>query len=169
MKKIIALTFIGFLTFSVTAHAGDVWDMSESPVYKEKAAGMFGRGLLNVATSFIDMPVQLVAGASTADNPFLGTVGGFASGAACTVLRAGSGVIDVASFWVPGFHGVPVSRSYENCLDFSGGQEETVPSLPTSKYTPPPAPQIFKKAEPASSAAPFQPTDQDSRMKYVKK
>jgi hypothetical protein len=42
-----------------------------------------------------------------------------AGGLGCTALRASSGIVDVALFWVPGFNGFPVARSYDNCLEES--------------------------------------------------
>ena len=92
-----------------------VHEAAESPLYGRKAGGMLGRGLLNIATSFVDLLVNTV-NETKAGPPFVGTLTGLAKGAGCTVLRAGSGVIDVATFWVPGFNGAPVSDSYENCL-----------------------------------------------------
>ena len=112
---------------------------------------MLGRGLLNVVTCFVDMPVQMVKGAQESKPEFMGAIGGFAKGAACTVLRAGSGVIDVATFWIPSFHGLPVGRRYENCLDF-GPKAET--------YGPPTT--VYQGG--ASNVAPA-----PSRMKYIKK
>ena len=125
--------------------------MADSPKYGEKLGGMLGRGLLNVATCFVDMPVQMVKGAQETKPEFIGAIGGFAKGAACTVIRAGSGVIDVATSWIPGFHGLPVSRSYENCLDFSGRSGETYGAPPTTVY--------------GGGAAP----SDNSRLKYIKK
>jgi hypothetical protein len=87
---------------------------------------------------------------------------GVAKGAGCGVLRLGSGIVDVATFWVPGFNGLPVSDSYDNCLAVgaSSGQKmgwmpppEPFPAapepviselpviLPSASQPPPPAPQ----------------------------
>ena len=163
MKKVIAFSVACCLIFSLNAYAKNVWDLAESDTYGEKAGGMFGRGLLNAATCFIDMPVQAVAGARENKPEFIGAVGGFAKGAVCTILRASSGIIDVATFWVPGFHGIPVSRSYENCLDFGGREERTAVAPVPSAYVPPPMPRVVQ--QPVAGAA----TTEDSRMKYVKK
>lgn len=152
MKKALVFGTLFCFIFSYTAQAKDVWEMAQSPVYKEKAGGMLGRGLLNVATSFVDIPVQTVKGAQEGKPEFIGAVGGFAKGSVCTVLRAASGVIDVATFWVPGVNGVPVSRSYENCLAAQAGS-----------YAP--EATVYQSGVPAaSSVAPA-----ESRLKYVKK
>jgi putative exosortase-associated protein (TIGR04073 family) len=166
MKKVALLTTIFCLVFSVSAFAANknVWDMANSDKYGEKAGGMLLRGLLNVASSPIDMPVQAVKGAQKNKPEFIGAVGGFASGAVCTILRASSGIIDVTTSWVPGFHGLPVSRSYENCLDFGDEPKLAKPS----RYTPPPAPRM-QQAAPQPVRAQTPPPAQDSRSKYIKK
>ena len=117
MKKVFVLGILSCFFFSTTLEAKDIWEMAGSSNYGEKAGGMLGRGLLNATTCFVDIPVQMVNSAQKHKPEFLGAVGGLAMGSACTVLRAASGVIDVAGFWIPGFNGVPVSRSYVNCLE----------------------------------------------------
>lgn len=137
------------------AYAGDdVWTMAQSEKYGTKAGGMLGRGLVNAATCFVDIIVQTVNG--TQDGPpFVGTLTGLGGGIGCTALRATSGVLDVATFWVPGFNGIPVSRSYDNCMDMeSEGQ-----------------PAAFKEAQvPAEPlAAPVAPAPTHNPNDYVKK
>ena len=176
MKKGIVLILFACIAFSANAYARNMWEMAESDVWKEKAGPMLGRGLLNVITSPIDMPVQLVKGAKEKDPAIMGGIGGFATGAACTVLRAASGIVDVAFFWAPGFNGVPVSRSYENCLEqrSSSSYRAVAPSRAT-QYTPPapvrrappPPPKAVVTPPPAPKKAP-EPVKQDP-MKFVKK
>lgn len=156
MKKAILFGALFCFIFSMTAQAKDIWEMAESPKYGEKAGGMLGRGILNAATCFVDIPVQTVNGAKEGRPEFLGAVGGFAKGAVCTVLRAASGVIDVAGFWVPGFNGVPVSRNYENCLSFPA-------RAPAPAYVP--TTTVYQQTAPASQAV----APAESRLKYVKK
>jgi len=155
MKKVVVVSMIFCFIFSFSAQAKNVWEMADSPKYGEKAGGMLGRGLLNVATCFVDIPVQTVKGAQETKPEFIGAVGGFAKGTVCTVLRAASGVIDVAGSWVPGFNGLPVSRKYENCLDYSGQQAAT--------YAP--AADVYQGTPQASSSV----VPAESRLKYVKK
>ena len=138
--------------FSFSAQAKDLWEMADSPKYGEKAGGMLGRGILNAATCFVDLPAQTVKGAQ--EKQFLGAVGGIATGATCTVLRAASGVIDVAGFWIPGFNGLPVSRNYDNCLDFGAKPQ-------TATYTPPAT--VYQGQE-SQAVVPA-----ERRLKYVKK
>ncbi len=141
MKKVtLALALVFAMIFSPIAFAqeGDLWSMANSPEYGKKAGGMLGRGVLNFATSFVDIIVQTVNG--TQDGPpFVGTLTGLGSGLACTALRATSGALDVVTFWVPGFNGIPVSRSYSNCLE---PEEESAPAgfaeptpVPTQSFT----------------------------------
>jgi putative exosortase-associated protein (TIGR04073 family) len=104
-------------------------------------------GVLNVGTCFVDVVVNTVNG-TKAGPPLVGTLTGAAKGLGCGVLRAASGVVDVATFWVPGFNGIPVSDSYEDCLlmgapAFHGGAsvEPSEPALeawtmPTTSESP---------------------------------
>ncbi len=117
MKILLALLVCAFLLIPVS-FAKDTWEMAQSDVYKEKVGGMLGRGLLNVATSPVDIVVQTVNRTKT-ETPFIGTLTGMAGGLGCTALRASSGIVDVALFWVPGFNGFPVAKSYDNCLEES--------------------------------------------------
>ncbi len=153
MKKALVLSVLFCFIFSFTAQAKNVWEMAESPKYGEKAGGMLGRGLLNAVTCFVDIPVQTVQGAKKNKPEFIGAVGGFATGTVCTILRAASGVLDVATFWVPGFNGIPVSRGYENCL-------ATSETAAAPAYAPPTT--VYQQATPA-------PSHTEGRMKYIKK
>ena len=154
MKKALVFGILFCFIASYTAQADDVWQMAQSKSYGRKAGGMLGRGLLNAVTCFVDIPVQTVAGAKKNKPEFMGAVGGFATGTVCTILRAASGVLDVATFWVPGFNGLPVSRSYENC--FAASAEPAA-----SAYVPPPT-TVYQQATPA-------PSSYEGRMKYIKK
>ena len=114
-KVLLALVICAFLLVPMS-FAKDVWENAQSDLYKEKVGGMLGRGFLNVATSPVDIFVQTVDKTKT-DPPLIGTLTGMAAGLGCTALRASSGIVDVALFWVPGFNGFPVARSYDNCLE----------------------------------------------------
>ena len=156
MKKgVLLLTIFLAFVFVPKAFAEEtVWDMARSEQYGKKAGGMLGRGLLNAVTCFVDVIVQTVEG--TQDGPpFVGTLTGLGGGIACTALRATSGVLDIATFWVPGFNGIPVSKNYSNCLEL----EETAP-----EYTEP-APEA-----PATAPAAYEkPAESHNAMDYVKK
>jgi putative exosortase-associated protein (TIGR04073 family) len=115
LKRLGCLFLILAMTTS-NAHAADIWTMAESPSYGRKAAGMFGRGLINIVTSPVDLIAQTVDKTKSGP-PIIGTLAGIGSGLGCMVLRIGSGAVDVVTFWVPGFNGFPVARSYSNCLE----------------------------------------------------
>lgn len=145
MKKIAFLLILSLLLVpSVWAKdsVDDVWRAANSPVYGTKFGGMLGRGLLNIVTSFVDIIVHTVEG-SKAGPPIVGTLTGVGSGLGCTALRLTSGALDVVTFWVPGFNGFPVARSYSNCLEFEEG-ELAVPQDTTD--------QAVSEPEPASAA-----------------
>lgn len=164
MKKgigLIAFAFALFMAQNVFAQQDSVWDMAGSDQYGKKVGGMLGRGLVNVATCFVDVIVQTVNG--TQDGPpFVGTLTGLGSGIACTALRVTSGALDVITFWVPGFNGIPVSKSYSNCLEW---EEEKAPASfsEPEMAAPAAAPVIAPVTEPQSSKRKHNPLD------YVKK
>jgi putative exosortase-associated protein (TIGR04073 family) len=108
------------VTQPVWAARTQVHEAAESQEYGRKFGGMIGRGLLNGATCFVDVLVNVV-NETKAGPPFVGTLTGLAKGTGCGVLRLGSGVVDLVTFWVPGFNGFPVSDSYDNCLASAGG------------------------------------------------
>ncbi|HNX68385.1 MAG TPA: hypothetical protein PLL75_02680 [Candidatus Omnitrophota bacterium] len=114
-KVLLALAACAFLLVP-QGLAKDVWEMAQSDVYKEKSGGMLGRGFVNALTSPVDIFVQTVD-KSKKGPALVGTLTGMAGGLGCTALRASSGIVDVAFFWVPGFNGFPVAKSYENCLE----------------------------------------------------
>ena len=144
---------------SFAAQGESIWQMAKSDQYGKKAGGMFGRGLVNAATCFVDLIVQTVNG--TQDGPpFIGTLTGLGGGLGCTALRATSGVLDVATFWVPGFNGIPVSKDYANCLDL----EEETPAVAAAEQ---PA-YVAPVASPTPVVEERQAPKHDP-MEYVKK
>ena len=157
MKKITLLLMVlmGLLLTQNAFANENVWEMANSPQYGKKVGGMLGRGLVNVATCFVDLIVQTVEG--TQDGPpFVGTMTGLGGGLGCTALRVTSGALDVLTFWVPGFNGIPVSKSYENCLAM---EEETTPTAATTVTEPAAAPVVAAKAS----------SPKQDRMEYIKK
>lgn len=162
--------------------AGDVWESAKSDVYKKKVGGMLGRGLLNAATSPVDIVVQTV-NKTKSEPPLIGTLTGMAGGLGCTALRASSGIVDVALFWVPGFNGFPVSRSYNNCLEeeSEASVQPTQPVMITQTQIQPvtttysePAPQqpivtVSQETAPASEATPLVVAKKHDAYDYVKK
>ncbi|MBI3312887.1 MAG: hypothetical protein HYZ83_01440 [Candidatus Omnitrophica bacterium] len=116
-KSIFIFALLSVLFFASQAYAGDdVWTMAKSEKYGTKFQGMLGRGLLNVATCFVDLIQHTVEGTQEGP-PLVGTLTGLGSGIGCTALRVTSGALDVLTSWVPGFNGFPVAKSYSNCLE----------------------------------------------------
>ena len=145
MKRIVSLVVASFLLISPSAWARTAaHDAAESPQYGRKAGGMIGRGILNVATCFVDPIVHLV-NKTKAGPPLVGTLAGIGSGLGCGVLRLGSGAVDIVTFWVPGFNGFPVSDSYENCLAGVGSGASA--ASPQPAYMP--APTTFAPESPS--------------------
>lgn len=101
---------------------------AESDNYLEKALGMFGRGSSNVLAGWAELFIQPWNWSQNSPamvGPFLG----LCVGAAYAVLRTGSGVVDLATFWVPGFKGLPMPRRVlgTHCIhDFQTEAEEVV-------------------------------------------
>ena len=159
-KQILIMAAILSILFApcVFAQEQTVWDQAKSEQYGTKAGGMLGRGLLNAVTCFVDLIVHTVDGTQQGP-PFVGTLTGLGSGIGCTVLRAGAGVLDVDTFWVPGFNGIPVSRSYHDCL-------EEDPAAPAQAATPAYAPASSTYAAPAE---PVVKKRRHNAMDYVKK
>ena len=164
-KKMIfgLILFILALTPCVFAE-DDVWNMAQSEKYGTKLGGMLGRGLVNVATCFVDVIVHTVEGTQEGP-PFVGSLTGLGSGIACTALRVSSGALDVATFWVPGFNGIPVSRSYSNCLEY---EEEALEPAPVAPMAVTPAEPMVVAPQPIAAPAPVEEKKRDA-YDYVKK
>ena len=172
MKKIVTFLFLSLIILSPSLWAkearDDVWVAANSEVYGTKVGGMLGRGLLNAVTCFVDVIVHTVEG-SKQGPPVVGTLTGLGSGIACTALRATSGVLDIATFWVPGFNGFPVSRSYSNCLDFEEEKElAPAPEAATPYMQPAPVPAA-PAPNPEQYVKPAAPAQHHDRLDYIKK
>ena len=138
-KTVVGVAILLLLTQSAWATRMPVHEAAESPDYGRKFGGMIGRGVINVATSFVDLLVNVVNETRNGP-PVVGTLVGLGKGAGCTTLRALSGGVDLVTFWVPGFNGFPVSDSYENCL----APAAAVPGAVSSP--------VYPSVEPPSSA-----------------
>ncbi len=77
--------------------------------YLKKTAGMFGRGFSNVSFGWADIithPFRWTRNAPLG----LGTAMGLVMGPVVGVLRTTSGAIDLATCWVPWWHGIPMKK-----------------------------------------------------------
>jgi putative exosortase-associated protein (TIGR04073 family) len=166
LKVLVALLVCAFLMIPMS-FAKDTWEMAQSDVYKEKAGGMLGRGFINAATSPVDIFVQTV-NRTKEGPPLVGTLTGMAAGLGCTALRASSGIVDVALFWVPGFNGFPVARSYDNCLEEPAAQPTPAPVV--AQPVVPAAPQpLVTVSEPQPTPAVKHVGKKHNPYDYVKK
>lgn len=68
--------------------------MADDPIHKA------GRGVVNVLTSWIEIPKQLHLG-SQEDNPIVGVAMGVAKGVSLAVLRVGVGAYEAVTFALP--------------------------------------------------------------------
>ena len=161
MKKVTMWLFLFSFVLTPLLWADDVdtvWQAAKSPVYGTKVGGMLGRGLLNVATCFVDVIVHTVEGTKQGP-PVVGSLTGLGSGIGCTALRVTSGALDVVTFWVPGFNGFPVSRSYSNCIESEQEELEVKPHE---------LPPVAPAHNPEDYAKPAAPVSHDA-YDYVKK
>ena len=148
-----------------------VHEAAESQDYGRKFGGMIGRGVLNVATSFMDILVNVVDETRTGP-PLVGTLTGVAKGAGCGVFRLASGAVDLVTFWVPGFNGFPVSDSYSDCMATSAASAPAA-STPRSaagasepageSWSPPPMEPAPRLSEPAPASVPSPHTSTKKR------
>ncbi len=67
---------------------------AQDPIHKA------GRGLVNILTSWIEIPKQIHLGAQE-DNPLTGIGMGLVKGAGLTILRGGVGVYEAVTFPLP--------------------------------------------------------------------
>jgi putative exosortase-associated protein (TIGR04073 family) len=166
-KVLVALVICAFLLVPMS-YARDTWEMAQSDSYKEKTGGMLGRGIVNVATSPVDIFVQTV-NRSKEGPALIGTMTGMAGGLGCTALRASSGIVDVALFWVPGFNGFPVAKSYDNCLEESSEIEEPIQAPAAIAPVVTEAAPLVTVAETPAAPVRKHVTKKHSAYDYVKK
>ena len=133
MKRVIGMAALSLVLISQPAWASrtPVHEAAESQAYGRKAGGMIGRGVINITTCFVD-PIVSIAKETRDGPPVVGTLVGVGKGAGCMALRALSGAVDLVTFWVPGFNGMPVSDSYDNCLAVSSSTSASSGSMPAN-------------------------------------
>ncbi len=72
---------------------------TEAGQYATDAGTKLGRGVVNVATGWVEIPKQSVIGGK--ENGVLGGFGGFFKGIGLGVARTLAGAFEIATFWVP--------------------------------------------------------------------
>ncbi len=94
-KRIIAslIVFVAAMTVAAPVFA------IEPGQYASGAGTKLGRGMLNAATGWGEIPKQTVI--ESKENGVLGGVEGFFTGIALGVARTLAGAFEIATFWVP--------------------------------------------------------------------
>lgn len=107
MKKICLLLVLICCMIAVTnrVYAGNdslkvVQTWAQSDNYGIKVGGQMLRGVINAASCPAELVRSIIVRSAEGD-PFVGTFQGIGEGAAYTILRAGGGIIDVATSIVP--------------------------------------------------------------------
>ena len=77
--------------------------------YLKKSTGMLGRGFSNAAFGWVDLLTHPIRWSNNAPLG-TGTLIGLVMGPVVGTLRTASGALDVATFWVPFWHGVPLKK-----------------------------------------------------------
>jgi len=98
MKKYIIATTAVFVIFTLAL-------VFAAPCFAqgdviEKMGRKLGRGIVNMATGWIEIP-KTIYDVSVETNPFTGVTYGALKGAGMTVVRTGAGVYDVVTFLFP--------------------------------------------------------------------
>lgn len=77
--------------------------------YLKKAVGMLGRGISNVAAGWSEIFIQPINWSKNSV-VVVGQIQGLVMGVTMAVLRTASGAVDVGTFWVPFWYGVPMGK-----------------------------------------------------------
>ena len=67
----------------------------------EKMGKKLGRGLVNVATGWIELPKNIYDTSVETNNPLMGITYGLIKGVGMTVVRTGAGAYEIATFLFP--------------------------------------------------------------------
>jgi len=103
-KKLIAISIALLVVMNI---AGVCYAQGE---VIEKMGKKLGRGIVNVATGWIEIPKNIYE-TSTESNPFMGITFGTLKGAGMAVVRTGAGAYDVATFLFP------IPKDYDAILE----------------------------------------------------
>lgn len=83
------------------------WAASDS--YVKKSVGMLGRGISNVGSGWSELIIQPYNWSKNSV-VIVGQAQGVVMGATMATLRTLSGALDVATFWVPVWRGIPMGK-----------------------------------------------------------
>jgi hypothetical protein len=149
---VVALAMIGY-TGPAWAGRMAVHDAAESTEYKVKAGGMLGRGVLNALTCFVD-PIVAVVDETRNGPPLVGTLVGVGKGLGCGTLRLLSGGVDIVTFWVPGFNGIPIGTEYGDCFTGASSGAAAPAASPAMEQPWTSTPSMSLPVEPATPPPP---------------
>ena len=79
--------------------------------YESSPVNKFGRGLINAATCWLEVPAEVYRVAKEKGN-FVGGTLGLLQGVCSTLLRAATGVVDVATFIIPPYNHPLIQPEY---------------------------------------------------------
>ena len=99
ISKGIKLVLAGALILSFIAATLPAFAEEGSVV--EKMGKKLGRGLVNVATGWIELPKNIYDTSVETNNPLMGITYGLIKGVGMTVVRTGAGAYDIATFLFP--------------------------------------------------------------------
>ena len=99
-KRIVFLTVLIF-TLMLTAAKTSI-ALAQEGTYFGNMKRDFVRGLTNVISSPLEIPITMQEYHERAGRPLIRHTAGFFDGAVQTVERAGSGLWDLLAMWVPG-------------------------------------------------------------------
>jgi len=99
MRKSLKLTATVVLILCIAAIALPVFAQEGSAI--EKIGKKLGRGIVNVATGWVELPKNIYDTSVETNNPLMGITYGTLKGIGMTVVRTGAGAYDVATFLFP--------------------------------------------------------------------
>ena len=95
------MSIVASLIVVVAAMVGPIPALAtgDAGQYASGASAKLGRGVVNTATGWGEIPKQTILGSK--ESGFLGGVGGFFKGIGLGVARTLAGAFEIATFWAP--------------------------------------------------------------------
>ena len=99
MKRGVRITAICLLILCIAAVALPALAQEGSTI--EKMGKKLGRGIVNIATGWVELPKNIYDTSVETNNPLLGITYGTLKGLGMTVVRTGAGAYDTITFLFP--------------------------------------------------------------------
>jgi len=109
MKRTIKFAAMAVLVLCIAAVSLPAFAEEGSTV--EKMGKKLGRGIVNIATGWVELPKNIYDTSVETNNPLMGITYGTLKGVGMTVVRTGAGIYDTATFLFP------VPQDYDPILD----------------------------------------------------